>query len=101
MGKRRSAIEMQEAVEREILELLDQHGEMPTWKVCSLVTTGRRVLASNEHVTIYDRWSMTYIRDRLYELSPRVTYGVALWGGARIPQFIWRLADPPESKDDE
>ncbi|MEU6204129.1 hypothetical protein ABZ814_11125 [Micromonospora musae] len=92
---------MQEAVEREILEILAEHGEMPTWKVQSLVKTGRRVCASNEHVTIYDQWSMSYIRDRLYELSPRVTCGVALWGSARIPQFIWRLADPPESKNYE
>jgi hypothetical protein len=93
MSRKRSAIEMQAEVEREILELLDQHGEMPTWKVRSLVKTGRRVLASNEHITLHDHWSMTYIRNRLYELSPRVTYGVALWGSARIPQFVWRLAD--------
>ncbi|MFC8616295.1 hypothetical protein ACFT9M_07770 [Micromonospora purpureochromogenes] len=100
MSRRQAARRMQEAVEREILELLAEHGEMSTWNLMVKVKTGRRCLDADDRAILYDQWSMSYIRERLYELSPRVTYGVARWGGARIPQYIWRLADPPESKDE-
>lgn len=95
---------MQEAVEHEILELLDEHGEMPTSRVAAKVKTGRRrTYVKDEYgeFEVYDSWSTSYIRERLYELSPQVTYRVALWGGARIPQFIWRLAESMKSGDDE
>ncbi|MFG1660723.1 hypothetical protein ACGFIY_29715 [Micromonospora chersina] len=100
MSRRHAARALQEAVEREILELLDKHGEMTTWQVQAKVKTGRRVLASNDRVTIYDRWSTSYIRERLYELSPRVTRRAAGWGPgwdgrpAGVRQFLWRLQDP-------
>jgi hypothetical protein len=91
---------MQEAVEREILEVLAEHGPMPTWKVTHLVKTGRRLIAGNDEIAIYDSWSTSYIRKRLYELThDRVTWSEAWWGPVR--QLIWRLADPPESKGDE
>ncbi|MEH1017064.1 hypothetical protein V6U90_28700 [Micromonospora sp. CPCC 206060] len=105
MSRRQAAREMQEAVEREILELLAEHGEMTTLQVTAKVRTGRTRTYVNDpeygELEFYDSWSMSYIRDRLNELWPRVTYGVARWDGARLPQYIWELADPPESKDDE
>ncbi len=84
---------------------------MSTWNVMVRVKTGRRRIDDGDDeypYPSYDMWSMSYIRERLYELChDRVTWGVA-WSGrdwdgraAGVRQLIWRLADPPESKDDE
>ncbi|MGV9805558.1 hypothetical protein [Micromonospora chersina] len=92
---------MQEAVEREILELLAEHDEMTTWQVQAKVKTGRRCLDANDRAIIYDRWSMSYIRERLYELChDRVTWRKASWGPgwdgrpAGVRQLLWRLQTP-------
>ncbi|WNM37574.1 hypothetical protein RMN56_20690 [Micromonospora halotolerans] len=104
MSRRQAAREMQEAVEREILKLLAEHGEMTTWQVQAEVKTGRtRIVFQDEwgELEHYDSWSLSYIRNRLYELChDRVTWRKASWGPgwdgrpAGVSQYLWRLQTP-------